>query len=53
MNNFLHPVTIGGLDYLVSDDGFIDYIRDDLGYISMDINDLFAEFMDWIEEETA
>ena len=53
MNNFLETVTIGGLDYLVSDDGFIDYLKDDLGYMSMDINDLFAEFMDWVEEETA
>ena len=53
MNNFLETVTIGGLDYLVSDDGFIDYLKDDLGYMSMDITDLFAEFMDWVEEETA
>jgi hypothetical protein len=53
MNDFLETITIGGLDYLVSDDGFIDYLKDDLGYMSMDINDLFAEFMDWVEEETA
>jgi hypothetical protein len=53
MNNFLETITIGGLDYLVSDDGFIDYLKDDLGYMSMDINDLFTEFMDWIEDETA
>ena len=53
MNDFLETITIGGLDYLVSDDGFIDYLKDDLGYMSMDINDLFSEFMDWVEEETA
>ena len=53
MNNFLHPVTIGGDDYLVCDEGFIDYLRDDLGYLSIDINDVFTEFMDWLEDETA
>lgn len=52
MTDFLQVMTIGGENYLVSDDGFLDYIRDDLGYSTMDINDLFTEFMDWVEDET-
>ena len=53
MRDYLEMMTIGGENYLVSDDGFIDYIRDDLGYLAMDVNDLFTEFMDWVEDETA
>ena len=53
MKDFLEMMTIGGENYLVSDDGFIHYIRDDLGYTTMDVNDLFTEFMDWVEDETA
>jgi hypothetical protein len=53
MRDFLEVMTIGEENYLVSDDGFIDYIRNDLGYFSMDVNELFTEFMDWIEDETA
>ena len=53
MRNYLELHTIGGAHYLLSDDGFIDYLRDDLGLVTMDVNDLFTEFMDWIEDETA
>ncbi len=44
--------TVGGENFFVIDDGFIEYIRD-LGYSSIDINDLFAEYMDWLEDEAA
>ena len=53
MRDYLELHTISGTHYLLSDDGFIDYLRDDLGLVTMDVNDLFTEFMDWIEDETA
>lgn len=53
MKFFFDTHVIGGTPYMVSDDGFVEYLRDDLGYVSMDINDLFTEFMDWIEDEAA
>jgi hypothetical protein len=53
MRDYLERATIGGVNYLVSDEGFIDYLRNDLGLMTIDVNDLFTEFMDWIEDETA
>lgn len=50
--DFCQIHTVGGQNYFVVEDGFIDYIRE-LGYESIDVNDLFTEFMDWLEDEAA
>ena len=44
--------TLEGENYFVVDDEFVTYLRD-LGYVSIDINDLFTEYMDWLEDEAA
>jgi hypothetical protein len=49
---FGETYTLGGENYFVMEDGFIEHLRDQ-GCYSIDINDLFTEFMDWIEDETA
>lgn len=41
-----------GLRHLYMESDFIDYLRD-LGYESIEMVDLFAEYMDWLEDEAA